>query len=297
MDVSIIIVNYNTKKLTSDCINSIYQYTTNINFEVIVVDNASNDGSVDLLKKDKRIILIESSQNLGFGRANNLGYTYATGKYIFLLNSDTILLNNAVKILFDYLDNVDNQIGCVGSLLLNREKQPMHSYGNFPNVRLFKRRVFSFVFPKIVKPWNYAPSPTDMYPKEVDYITGADIMIRKNIIEQYGLFDPDFFMFFEETEMQYRYAQAGYKRIIIDTPKIIHLAGGSGNKKKYSLSGMTREIKSRFIYCNKVLPLKQSKTVLRLHLLLIPRILFYPTSWQEKKDLIKLILTANKFIS
>lgn len=85
MDVSIIIVNYNTKKLTSDCINSIYQYTTNINFEVIVVDNASNDGSVDLLKKDKRIILIESSQNLGFGRANNLGYTYATGKYIFLL--------------------------------------------------------------------------------------------------------------------------------------------------------------------------------------------------------------------
>ena len=101
MDVSIIIVNYNTKELTAACINSIFQYTEGVEFEVILVDNASTDGSREFFRKDTRIILIESEINLGFGRANNLGYEYSHGKYVFLLNSDTYLLNNAVKIFYD----------------------------------------------------------------------------------------------------------------------------------------------------------------------------------------------------
>ena len=100
MDVSIIIVNYNTKKLTSDCINSIYEKTTGIRFEVIVVDNNSSDGSQDLFFFDFRIKFVEAGENLGFGKANNKGVEIASGKYVFFLNSDTILVNNAVK-LFD----------------------------------------------------------------------------------------------------------------------------------------------------------------------------------------------------
>ena len=97
MDVSVI-VNYNTKALTKSCIESIFSETCGIEFEVILVDNASSDGSKELFQIDERIIFIESNVNLGFGKANNLGYKYATGKYIFLLNSDTLLKNNAIKL-------------------------------------------------------------------------------------------------------------------------------------------------------------------------------------------------------
>ena len=101
MDVSIIIVNYNTRQLTSNCIESIFKYTNGVSFEVILVDNASTDGSIDFFTNDERIIFISSKENLGFGRANNLGYKVAKGRYIFLLNSDTLLLNNAIKIFCD----------------------------------------------------------------------------------------------------------------------------------------------------------------------------------------------------
>ena len=97
MDVSVIIVNYNTIELTLNCINSIFTHTLGIDFEVIVVDNNSDDGSGEILRLDKRIVFIQNLANEGFGSANNIGYQYAKGKYLFLLNSDTILLNNAIK--------------------------------------------------------------------------------------------------------------------------------------------------------------------------------------------------------
>ena len=96
MDVSIIIVNYNTKDLTKKCIESVIKYTTNILYEIILVDNASMDGSKELFEKDIRIKYIYNSTKDGFGKANNLGLKYSSGKYVFLLNSDTILMNNAV---------------------------------------------------------------------------------------------------------------------------------------------------------------------------------------------------------
>lgn len=104
MDVSIIIVNYNTKKLTSDCIQSVIDKTLGIDYEIILVDNASTDGSKELFENDERIIYIYSDKNGGFGYGNNRGMEIAQGKYFFLLNSDTILLNNAVKEFFDYAE-------------------------------------------------------------------------------------------------------------------------------------------------------------------------------------------------
>ena len=121
MDVSIIIVSYNTRQLTQDCINSIFHYTHGVSFEVIVVDNDSVDGSKEMLAADKRICYVQSGGNLGFGKANNLGYSVAQGKYLFLLNSDTILLNNAVKIFFDIAEGDSVDVGCWGTMLLNKE--------------------------------------------------------------------------------------------------------------------------------------------------------------------------------
>lgn len=118
MDISIIIVNYNTKELTKNCIDSIYEKTKDIEFEVILVDNDSNDGSKELFERDKKIEFVEAGKNLGFGKANNLGLTRATGKYIFFLNSDTILVNNAVKIFFDFCEgHKDLKTGGIGCLL------------------------------------------------------------------------------------------------------------------------------------------------------------------------------------
>ena len=134
MDVSIIIVNYNTKQLLADCLNSIYEQTKDINFEVIVSDNGSKDGSIEMLKADfPQVILIENNANLGFGAANNRGLAIAKGKYIFYLNSDTILLNNAVKYFFDYFEeNGDKEnIGALGGNLLNTQGYTTDSGGTF----------------------------------------------------------------------------------------------------------------------------------------------------------------------
>lgn len=110
MDVSVIIVNYNTLDLTRNCLKSIYEQTKDINFEVIVSDNGSVDGSIEMIRQDfPQVVLIENNANLGFGAANNRGLKIARGKYILYLNSDTLLQNNVVKIFYDYWETYENK--------------------------------------------------------------------------------------------------------------------------------------------------------------------------------------------
>lgn len=132
MDVSVIIVNYNTKEMTQNCIDSIFQNTKDIEFEVILVDNASTDGSKEFFEQDNRIKYIYSKENLGFGRANNLGYKEASGKYLFLLNSDTLLLNNAIDLFYKLAEKETNKnIGCWGTMLYDSNNKIAGSYGKF----------------------------------------------------------------------------------------------------------------------------------------------------------------------
>lgn len=227
MDVSIIIVNYNTCKVTQDCIDSIFEYTKNINFEVILVDNNSKDQSKSIFSKDQRITYLYQDNNWGFGKANNIGLEHSKGKYIFLLNSDTLLRSNAIKEFFDFMENSSNKIACTGTILKDINENIIHSYGNFPSI--WTGLCHFTLLGSIVK---YLP--TSIYPRKinkiVDYITGADLFIRKNVALRYGLFDSDFFMYYEETELQYRYMKNGYKSVIFDTPQIIHLENYSVNK-------------------------------------------------------------------
>lgn len=238
MDVSIIIVSYNTKDVIRKCLESIYEHTHDINFEVIVSDNGSTDGSIEMLKTAyPQVILIENNANLGFGAANNRGLEIAKGKYVFYLNSDTVLLNNAVKIFFDYWETSPEKekIGALGSVLLNENLETMHSGAPFPSYKSFckiqaKRLVYhiiksflivlqlSFLYEKKRK-----KIPAKVFVKIGDTegdITGADLFVLNNT---YARFDENFFMYCEETDLELRLKENGLKRIIIDGPKIQHL--------------------------------------------------------------------------
>jgi GT2 family glycosyltransferase len=244
MDVSIVIVSYNTRRLTADCIHSIYEKTKDVLFEIILIDNASSDGSAQMVRTDfPDVILIESGLNLGFGRANNLGAERASGKYLFFLNSDTILLNNAVKMFYDWCEkNQDAGIGAVGCPLLDRTGSIGSSYHDFPvfsmEIRLLAEQFLkrSSLIRKLVSKKPVKPE-CSIHPErqKVDYIVGADMFIPRSVSDEVGLFDTIFFMYYEETDLQLRMGERGFHRFIIGGPLIVHLEGGSpsvSNRKR-----------------------------------------------------------------
>ena len=257
MDVSVIIVNYNTRELTLGCINSLFAQTSGVEFEVIVVDNASTDGSVALFENDARIRFIQSDSNLGFGKANNLGYQYASGKYVFFLNSDTILVNNALKLFFDRMERADAHVGCMGCLLEDDQHHAMHSYADFPSLGNLLFDACPYLFKLLgLKPMKM-DDPSRLTPgsdlHRVDYVTGADLFVRRSVMEACGGFDPAFFMYYEDPELQYRFTKAGYFSYIYDAPKIIHLEGQSTeagqNKQKRRISR-----RSKVLYLERTQP-------------------------------------------
>ena len=286
MDVSIIVINYNTLRLTQACIESVIKHTKDLEYEIILVDNASTDGSKELFKQDKRIKYIYSNENLGFGRANNLGYKYSIGKYIFLLNSDTILLNNAVYDFWRYAENADPSIACLGSPLLSTEGKIIHSFSSFPSIKSTIETIFNIYVRK-----KNEVSLLHHLPLLVDYVTGADLFIRKNVIEEHGFFSPDFFMYFEETELQFRYNQAGFLSMIIPGPKIIHLEGvsvGGDNKKK----GRKRVMffKGMYVFMKKRYGFLKYSIFRIIGLLYIPIVIRKDNTFEENKSLLNTIL-------
>lgn len=228
MDVSIIIVNYNTETLILNCLDSIYEKTKGLTFEVFVIDNNSPN-KPDILKNDKRIIFIQSDENLGFGKANNLGAKDAKGKYLFCLNPDTILINNAIKELYDFI-NTHSECGVCGSNLFHKDMTPGHSYDTLePGIWQEFIQSRSFTYKKFNEDFNRTN-----YPKEVPHVVGASLMISKKLFDEIGGFNKDFFMYLEETYLCYEVRKRGYKIYNIPTSKIIHLEGQSFTlKKKY----------------------------------------------------------------
>ncbi len=229
IDVSIILVSYNTSELTRNCIKSIYEQTTGVNFDIWVVDNNSADNSCEMIKSEfSNVHLIENKQNLGFGRANNAAISQAQGKYIFLLNTDTVLINNAVKILFDFMEN-NPQAGACGGNLYDKDNKNVHSYGHFLTFKTKMARTLKLgFFLKKEKMVNQDKGHNEEnLLKEVDIIIGADLFLRREALNKAGLFDEDFFLYFEESELQYRVHKLNYKIYIVPQAKIYHFEGKS----------------------------------------------------------------------
>lgn len=238
MDVSIIIVNYNTTDLLIDCINSVYEKTFGINFEIIVVDNFSKDSPKSLLSlKFPQVLLIESKSNLGFGRANNLGVKSAKGEFIFLLNSDTLLINNAVFELYKFWnENPSLKLGAIGGNLYTVDNRPNFSYSiYFPNIlTIFLHRFRYFKFAGLDY-FNFTDSA-----KEVKIIIGADLFLKKEIFQKLNGFDEKYFMYVEEGDLQYRLQKMELKVFNVPAAKIYHMQGSSSS----SLDKLWMEISS-----------------------------------------------------
>lgn len=268
MDVSIIMINYNTFELTKAAIESIFSYTKGLNYEIILIDNASPDGSGEKLREifADRIKYIGNSENLGTSKAFNQGLIISEGKYILWLNTDILLFDNFIKKLYDFMEE-NEDCGVCGGNLLNAEKKPSHSYRKkILSVKTLKqdmcitRWVLRKVFKRIISDnYNYSKKP-----KEVGYITGADMFVRKAVFDEIGGLDEDIFMYCEETEFQFRVKQrTKYKIMSVPWAKMIHLEGrsfeGSFNVRRHRYSTI-----GTAIYIKKSYGEKQSKEYLNM---------------------------------
>lgn len=234
VDVSIIVANWNTRELLRDCIRSIYGKTKGIRYELIIADDASTDGSAEIIQREfPQVKIIQNEKNLGYAKSINRGVPLAQGNYILLLNSDTLILDDAIKILANFLD-LHPEAGVCGGWLWSREKTSQISYGSFPSLpQAFVDAFFlNDLFPSLYFPnRGVAPDGSITHPVEVDYVTGAAILIRKKLIEELGLFDERFEAYCEEVDFCYRVTKIGKQKVyFLPDAKIIHLGGASYGK-------------------------------------------------------------------
>lgn len=245
IQVSIVIINYNTRVMTQECIDSVIDQTKGISYEIILIDNRSQDDSKEYFEKDSRIRYVYSFENLGFGRANNVGMMLAKGDYVFLLNSDTLLMNNAVKMFYDYAESHQEQKAFFGGWLMNRNREFIHSYANITTMHSLLKGALA-TYTNLIR-GNKVLGVLDCYNKsgnalEVGYVTGADLFLHRSIIEEYGGFDHNFFMYYEECDWQWRMKSQGVKSIVIKGPEILHLCGEQEGKPR-----KTRSIKVKLM--------------------------------------------------
>lgn len=230
MDLSIIIVNWNTKKYLLQCLGSIFKIGQKYSGEVIVVDNASQDGSeAEAKKKFPTIQLIENEENLGFAKATNQGLRKAEGRYLLLLNPDTQVKEGALERLIVFMD-VCPEAGVAGAQLLNADGSKQNSIANFPSLgtellnKSLLRRLFPSRFPG--KGENY------LEPIEVESVIGACMMVRREAMEQVGVLDENYFLFLEETDWCFQMKRAGWKVFHVPHAEIYHFQGKSAETKK-----------------------------------------------------------------
>lgn len=225
MDVSIIIVNWNTKDLLRDCLESIYRTLKRINYEIIVVDNASTDGSLEMLaEKYPEVITIANKENRGFGAANNQGFAIMQAKYALLINTDAVLTTGAAEKLWAFAET-NPRAAIVCGQLLNADGSKQNSIASFPTLVTLAANtsLLEYLFP-----YHY---PSKRYehtaPLEVDSAIGACMLIRKKALDEVSVFDERYFFFFEETDLAYAMRRAGWRTYQIPDALIYHLQGQS----------------------------------------------------------------------
>lgn len=231
--LSIIILSFNTKDITLQCLDSIYESSPSLPFEIIVWDNASHDGSVEALKEyakqHNNLVFIAHPENIGFGRGNNRAAEQAKGIYLLFLNSDTIILDHAIDKLLKFYQQNEDHIHFLGPKIFNKDMTDQPSAAPFYTPLV----VFGALFLR-GDYWGltrYSPNTL----KKVDWLHGACFMTKKEYFMKLKGFDESIFMYMEEVDLQYRAHQLGYSSYFYPDAKIIHLGSASSGGKTFPI--------------------------------------------------------------
>lgn len=231
MDVSVVILTFNSEDYIKNCLDSIFEHTKNVDYEVIVVDNQSTDKTVEIAKGfGNKVNLIISPENGGFAKGNNLGIKVSKGKYALLLNADTYFLENSIERVKLWMDaHID--VAVSSCQLVDSEQELSATGGFFPKLRNVMAWGWFLDDLPIIRNYfhSYHPHPGPIYEKEFfpDWVTGAFFFARRQAIDQVGMLDENIFMYGEELEWCIRFKRAGWKIGYTPITKIVHVERGS----------------------------------------------------------------------
>lgn len=245
MDLSIIIVSYNTKKLTEAAIKSVLKEKENLKVEIILIDNNSQDGSLEILrsyKKKGQIKLIENNSNTGFSFANNQGIRVSKGRHVLLLNSDTVVKKDSLTNLVEFADT-HRDVGVIASQLLNADGSIQPSCFYFPTV---KSAIYEFWFGKKGLFEKYAPRVKS--PIVVEAAVGASFLMTQQALKKVGVLDEKYYFYFEDIDYCRRVRRAGLNVYYLPSSKVIHYHGASGKAIADPANQWRRLIPSSKIY-------------------------------------------------
>lgn len=229
MDLSIVIVNWNTRDLLRGCLTSVYTGLGALKAEVLVVDNASSDGSCNMVQSEfPAVRLIKSDENLGFAGGNNVALKQAAGRIVMLLNTDTVVHGTVLEDAVRWLD-AHPAVGVMGPRLLNTDGSVQPSCSAFPSLRHLAMQTLGLT--RFSKMDAYRMTGWDRTSeRQVDVISGAAMFVRAEAIQDVGLLDEAFFFYGEETDWCRRFAQAGWELVFAPIPEITHFGNGSAGK-------------------------------------------------------------------
>jgi hypothetical protein len=251
MDLSIIIVNWNSREYLRQCIASILAETHGIEYEIVVIDNASFDGSDEMLRECyPQVRFIQSDANLGFAKANNDASKESSGRVLLFLNPDTKLESDAIKTLYQQLDSLPNA-ALVGAKLLNSDKSVQTScIRAFPTIlnQILDSNALRACSPR-ARLWGMKPLfDSGEAPTEVDAISGACLMIRRSVFESVGMFSTDFFMYSEDIDICFKVSSSGWKKYFVPTAVVIHHGGASSLQNGINTFSTVMMLESRWRY-------------------------------------------------
>ncbi len=239
MDLSVIILNWNTRDLLEKCLHSLECPQPGLEFEVIVVDNASEDQSREMVRElFPQVRLLTNPMNIGFGAGNNTALPHAGGRYVLFLNSDTVVLEGALAALVGYAD-ANPEVGILGPKLLNADGSLQYSCRRYPNLGtgFFRNTPLGRLFPNNRFNTDYLMTDWDhVTPREVEWVSGAALMMRRSLLDEIGSFDEDFYMYCEDVDLCWRAnhaprQEATYWRVAYFPDSVIyHLIGKSSDK-------------------------------------------------------------------
>ncbi|MDP3995308.1 MAG: glycosyltransferase family 2 protein [bacterium] len=243
MDLSVIILNYNTKDFLLPCIKGMVEHTSDLDYEIVVVDNASTDGSAAYIKEKilprfHQVKLLEAQENKGFSAGNNLGISRSAGRYCLIMNPDIVIWDNSLKQMADYMDE-HPKVGIAGPRLLSPDGSLQHFVYQFPtpHVLVYRRTPLSRLgFAKrtintyLMMDWDHADN------RAVDWVQGSCMIARRDAIKEVGLMDERYFLFLEDTDWCRRFWEAGWEVRYLSDVALIHYHGRASVSSHFYLS-------------------------------------------------------------